>query len=90
VQVILTVRGDIARALNSTQSRQGIGKEIWDVAKDFGVTIQQLHPATADPELSRYFVVERIDPSTAHRMIARLRSLPAVESVYVKAPGEPP
>src|SRR4051794_40846497 len=90
VQLIVILRANIARHFNSTGAWHGIANEISDVAKDFGVSTEPLHPGTPDATLSRYFVVDRIDPSAAQRMATRLKNSPAVEVVYVKAPGEAP
>jgi len=90
VQVIVVLTTEVARDFGTSGGWHGIGKEIEDILKDFGLAIQPLHPGSRDPTLARYFVIDRIDASVAHRLATRLRSSHAVESVYVKVPGETP
>ena len=53
------------------------------------IQIFPLHPATADPELSQYFV-SRIVSSAADDFIRRLLKSESVEGAYTKPGGEPP
>ena len=65
-------------------------QELVQTAKGLGVMLQAMHPGARDPSLRPYFYIEVPDQTAASRVIERFRSLPAVESVYLKPPASTP
>jgi hypothetical protein len=58
-------------------------------ARDAGVAIAPLHPASSDRELATWFVA-RVEPHAVDDVIARFRSCAGVEAAYAKPSAEPP
>jgi hypothetical protein len=58
-------------------------------AKDFGVTLQAIHPGSDDPALSRWFCTE-VENAKAPEFVESLRKIPEVTAAYVKPRAEPP
>jgi len=76
-----------SEALGNIKENQA---NIIDVLKEFGGTIEPMHPLSSDHELQRFFIVEVPGPSDLEKIIDRLRKVPGVEAAYVKPLGEPP
>ena len=51
--------------------------------------LRPVHPATDDPDLETYFMVEVANPAEAARLAARLLEDPSVEAAYIKPADEP-
>lgn len=79
---------------SATDLRPGAGDPaaagVARLAREFGATLSQLHPGSADPNLGRYFVASVPHPARAEALAARLRALPGVDAAYVKPAGEAP
>jgi hypothetical protein len=58
-------------------------------ARDAGVTIAPLHPATADRDLASYYVA-RVEPQAVDGVLARFLACAGVEAAYAKPAAEPP
>ncbi len=58
-------------------------------AKDFGLTLEAIHPKTNDPSLSRWFHAE-VDNEKAAEFVKVLQESPGVTAAYVKPPTEAP
>jgi hypothetical protein len=58
-------------------------------ARDAGVTIAPLHPATADRDLASYYLA-RVEPARVDDVVARFRACTGVEAAYAKPSAEPP
>jgi hypothetical protein len=81
---------DLAYKLHQGASRlDGELTEIFNVEREYGLTIKPLHADTKDPLLIRHFVVEVPDKATAELVRTRLLQSKSVEGVYTKRPAEP-
>jgi hypothetical protein len=58
-------------------------------ARDAGVSIAPLHPASSDRELATWFIA-RVEPDAVDDVLARFRSCAGVEAAYAKPSAEPP
>lgn len=58
-------------------------------AREAGVTIAPLHPATSDPDLASYYVA-RVEPQAVDVVLARFLACAGVDAAYLKPAAEPP
>jgi hypothetical protein len=90
MQVTVKVSADVARSLHRRSPPTTDSAELLRIVETFGGTLEPMHPATADPNLMSYFIVEVPDAETAQRVINRLRQSKAIEAAYLKPPDELP
>lgn len=63
--------------------------EMFNIERDYNLTIKPLHADAKDPLLIRHFVIDVPDKATADLVRARLLQSKSVEAVYSKPPAEP-
>jgi hypothetical protein len=90
VQITVQVSDEVASALLQDSPPTARSEALARVLEPFGLTLEPLHPETADPTLRSYFTVAAADPATAQRVIDQLLQSGAVEAAYVKPPDEAP
>jgi hypothetical protein len=88
MQVTVKVSADIGRSLHQRSPPTTESAELLRIVE--GVTLEPMHPGTADPNLMSYFIVEVPDAETAQRVINRLQQSKAIEAVYLKPSDELP
>jgi hypothetical protein len=89
VHVNIKVKPHIAHKLRSRSMSNGELSEIFNIERDFGITIKPLHTNTEDPLLISHFVVEVPDQATAKTVATRFLQSKVVEAAYVKPPEAP-
>jgi len=70
-------------------SEAGKHRAPFERARDFGLTLQAVHPGSDDPTLSRWFSAE-VENAKATEFVESLRKIPEVTAAYVKPRAEPP
>jgi hypothetical protein len=61
----------------------GQSDEAFAKAKDFGATLQAIHPESHDSTLARWFTAQ-VENAKAAEFVKTLRDLPEVSAAYVK------
>jgi hypothetical protein len=84
MQVNIEVSPEVARALHTQPSRDPASRELLRITKELGVQLEPLFPGVRDPELESHFSLEVPDPTTADRVLDRLKVSPAIRAAYVK------
>jgi len=85
VQVIVQVEPAAAPALHGTAPvTRDEDRELTDTAQELGITLEPLHPGTADSVLRTFFMFQVPDGDAADRAAERLRQCRAVEAAYAK------
>ena len=90
MQITVKVSADIGRSIHQRSPSTTESAELLRIVEAFGVTLEPMHPGTADPNLMSYFIVEVPDAETAQRVINRLQQSKAIEAAYLKPPDEVP
>ena len=90
MQITVKVSADIGRSIHQRSPSTTESAELLRIAESLGVTLEPMHPDTADSNLVRYFIVEVPDAETAQRVINRLQQSKAIEAAYLKPPDEVP
>jgi hypothetical protein len=60
------------------------------VAEDYGLTLEAIHPESADPNLARWFHVSTSDTQKLQMIADVLRNVPGVSAAYIKPSAELP
>jgi hypothetical protein len=89
VQIVIQVPPDTALALHRGGSEASV-LPVAQVTASLGLTLEPIHPATDDPSLIRWFIVEVSDPNDVGQVIESLEQAGAVDAAYVKPPDELP
>ena len=61
-----------------------------NLARDLRVSLEPMHPDSADETLSTWYSVDVPDEATAHTIVSQLLRQPAVAAAYLKPPDELP
>ena len=64
--------------------------DIGQVLRERGVALRPMHPGSADPKLSRYYIADVSDRNTADGLVSLLSKLSGIEAVYWKPADETP
>jgi len=89
MQITMRLRPDVAEDVQKgTQS--GPSKELFQTARELGISLQAMHPDTNDPNLMSYFVINIAASNDAELIAQRLRQCPGVEAAYLKPADEAP
>jgi hypothetical protein len=88
--VTVHTRADVAHDLARARPRLAESRKVRKVLAEFGLDLQPLHPATADPELANQFSVTAPDEQVAAELCSRLLATGAVEAAYPKPPDAAP
>ena len=84
VEVTLMFSTAAARAI-----REG-GDDLVQVVREFGATLEPMHPDSHDVELQCFYTAQVPDDADVENVIDQLRQSEGIEAAYVKPPGEPP
>ena len=89
IYIIIQVSAEVVRSLQQPGVSTTDTQELFNKAKDLGISLQPMHPGTGDPVLATYFTAEVADSAIAKRIITHLLELkdkPMVFAVFVVAP----
>ncbi len=90
IEISMQVSPSVQVSLRQGEADTSASAEILAVVTELGLELKPVHPGTADPLLTRYFVIEVEDSTTAGRALARLQGCEGIEAAYVKPPDAPP
>lgn len=95
MKITVQIRLDIARELQvQSSSEEGMNSpaasKILNLASEFGVSLEPIHPGIDDPWLLPFFMIEVDDAVLAQRLIPCLLELDEVEAAYLKPMDAPP
>ena len=90
IQVIIQVTDDVAIALLQHGVSTAESRELLNIAEDFSVLLEPMHPGVEDPHLVQYYMIEVPNSTIAKQIITHLRQSRAVEAAYIKPPDEMP
>ena len=81
---------DAALALRQGRPPSISLRELLDDVEAHGLTLEPMHPATDDRNLSTYFIIEVADLDTATRLLEQIRKSKSTEAAYIKPADELP
>lgn len=89
IRLSIQVPLEIAYKLHQRSSRSDADlAEIFNVERDYDLTIKPLHIDAKDPILLRHFVIDVTDKATAEIVRDRLLQSKSVDAVYSKPTAE--
>jgi hypothetical protein len=88
--VTMHLKSAIVQGMNGLGRASKEFQKLQEIATDFGVQIEAMHPGSRDPDLASTFYVNVPDSGVAERIRERIETTGVVESVYVKPPEGPP
>jgi hypothetical protein len=89
MEITVQIAPELSAAVHQDRGTRG-APDVEALADELGFSLRPLHPGTDDAALRSYFIVDVPDPTTAERVLARLRATPAVTAAYVKPPDAMP
>ena len=88
--VYMSVTPEVASELRHSAPGCEAAQEIVNIAGEYGLKVEQLHPGVEDPLMARSFFIDVQDTVIAQEVITRLKSVEGVEAAYLTPAGEPP